>query len=101
MGFCARLADRLHHSAINTYLLAVHSLHFDYGYPDPLSNCLQLKPFLREIKENQGSNLPQHQPVTADLMAVLWQSLDLSNPDKVLLWAALAFSRFFKPGNSQ
>ena len=101
MRFCAHLADCLHHSSIKVYLLAVHSLHIDYGYPDPLSNCLQLKPFLREIKENQVSNLPQHQPVTADLMAVLWQSLDLSNPDKVLLWAALAFSGSFKPGNSQ
>ena len=45
MRFCAHLTDCLHHSSIKVYLLAVHSLHIDYGYPDPLSNCLQLKPF--------------------------------------------------------
>jgi len=71
MHLCARLADRLHHSSIKVYLSAVRSLHIDYGYPDPLSNCLQLQHLLRGIKRHQGSKLSQRQPVTADLMCVL------------------------------
>ena len=42
MRCCAHLADRLHHSSIKVHLSAVHSLHIDYGYQHPLSNCLQL-----------------------------------------------------------
>ena len=49
MRFCAHVADRLHHSSIKVYLSAVHSLHIDYGYPDPLSNCLQPQHLLRGI----------------------------------------------------
>jgi len=50
MHLCAHLADRLHHSSIKVCLSAVHSLHIDFGYPDPLSNCLQLQHLLRGIK---------------------------------------------------
>lgn len=59
MRFCALFADRFHHSYIKVYLSAVHSLHTDYGYPDSLSNCLQLQQLLRGIKQHQGSNLPR------------------------------------------
>ena len=40
------------------------------------------------LLRHQGANLPQRKPVTADLMGVLHQSLELSNPDSVMLWAA-------------
>ena len=93
MCFCAHLADRLH-SSIKVYLSAVRSLHIEYGYPDPLSSCLQLQRLLRGIKQHRCSNLPQLQPVTADLMGVLHQTLDLTNPDNVTLWAACCFGFF-------
>ena len=85
MCLCAHLADRLHHSSIKTYLSGVRSLHIDYGFPDPLTNSLQLHCLLRGIKRHKGSNLPQRQPVTAKLMSVLHRSLDFTNPDNVML----------------
>ena len=54
MRFCAHLADRLHHTSIKVNLLAVRSLHIDYGFPDPLTNCLQLQRLLQGIKRHQG-----------------------------------------------
>ena len=37
---------------------------------------------------HQGANLSQRKPVTADLMGVLYQLLELSDPDNVMPWAA-------------
>ena len=85
---CAQWADQLHHSSIKVYLSAIHFLHIDYGFLDPLSNCLQLQRLLQEIKQHQDSSSPQHQQVIADLMSLLHhRSLDLTTPDNVTLWA--------------
>ena len=46
------------------------------------------------MKRQQRSNLTQRQLVTADLMSVLHRSLDLANPDNVMLWAACCFGFF-------
>lgn len=69
----------------SVYLSAIHFLHNDYGFLDPLSNCLQLQRLLQEIKQHQDSSSPQHQQVIADLMSLLHhRSLDLTTPDN---WA--------------
>ena len=61
---------------------------YQWIFPDPLVNCLQLQRLLWGIKCNQGSSLPQHQPVTADLMRILQRSLDAHNSEHIMLWAA-------------
>lgn len=43
---------------------------------------------LRGTKRHQGSNPSQHQPVTANLLAIEHKSLDFSILDNVMLWVA-------------
>ena len=47
MHFYAHLADGLHHSSIKVYLSVVCSLHIDYGFPDPLTDCPLLQRLLK------------------------------------------------------
>ena len=88
LSFCSHLADRLHHSSIKVYILAIRFLHINQGFPDPLVNCLWLQCLLWGIKRHQGSTLPQHQPVTANLVQIIQCSLDTHNSEHVMLWAA-------------
>ena len=92
LRFCSHLADWLRHSSIKVYLSAVRSLHIDYGFPDPLAHCLQLQRLLRGIKYHQGSCQPQRQPITVDIMHIIHRSVDLQNPDHIMLWVACYIS---------
>ena len=94
LRFCSHLVDRMHHSSIKVYLSAVRSLHIYYGFPDPLVHCLQLQHLLRGIKHHQGSRQPQRQPVTEDLIHVIHRSVDLQNPNHIMLWAACCIGLF-------
>ena len=62
--FVSFLADSIQHSSIKVYLSAVHSLHSEQGFPDPLLNCLRLQRVLTGVKGSQGSPAARHLPIT-------------------------------------
>ena len=100
MRFCSYLADNLHHTSIKVYLSGIRSLHIDEGYADPLADCLQLQRLLRGIKRCQGTNLVKRRPITGAPMHVIYNSLNLSDYNQVMLWAAcyLGFFGFLRAG---
>ena len=92
--FCCHLADTLHHSSIKVYLSAIRSLHIEEGHPSPLVGCLRLQRVLRGIKRHQGSNRRQRQPITIELMHIIFQSLNFSDYNHTMLWAACSLGFF-------
>ena len=88
------LADSVQHSSIKVYLSAIHSLHIEQGFPDPLQNCLRLQRVLRGIKRVQGSPATQRLPVTDNIMLVIWKALDMSLCDHCMFWAACTLAYF-------
>lgn len=94
MRFCTLLADSVNYPSIKIYLSAVRSLHTDNGLPDPLNNCLQLQNLLKGVKKVKGVSTPARLLITVELMRAIHQSLDLSDQDHVMIWAACCLGYF-------
>lgn len=89
------LAESIRHPSIKVYLSAVRSLHIEQGWPDPLSNCLQLQRVLKGIKRVQGANASATRlPVTPEVLCIVQAGLDLSSFDDCMLWAACTLAYF-------
>ena len=84
----SRSASSFFHQSVPTVYPQLIFHIIDYGFLDPLSNCLQLQRLLQEIKQHQDSSSPRHQQVIADLTSLLHhRSLDLTTREIVTLWA--------------
>ena len=68
-------------SSIKVYLSAVHAMHIEQGFSDPLVDCLRLQQVLRGIKRTHGDSSSLRLPVTDDIMMVIFQALDLTHMD--------------------
>ena len=100
MLFASWLAQIEHLSpqTITVYLSAVRSYHIDHGYQDPLANQLRLPRLLKGIKRLMIARPSPRMPVTKEILHVIYSSLDLTNPDHLMFWAActLAFYGFLR-----
>ena len=72
------LADSLRAASIKVYLSAVHSLHIEYGFPDPFLNFPRLQRVVRGIKCLQGSASSEQPPITDSIMLVIFIVLILN-----------------------
>lgn len=84
----------MQHSTIKVYLSAVHSLHIEKGFPDPLLNCLGLQRVLRGIKGSQGDPGTTLLPVTDSTLLTIFIALNLSLPDHCMFLAACNLAYF-------
>lgn len=92
--FATYLASTLKHSSIKVYLSAVRALHVEWGFPDPLLNCLRLQRVVRGIKRMQGTGVAARLPVTKEIMLLIYNSLDLHHFDHVMFWSACCLAYF-------
>ena len=67
---------------------SIKGLPFRNLVPSLLVGCLQLHLVLQGIKRHQGSNKCQHQPIIIELMHIFSQSLNFSDYNHTMLWAA-------------
>ena len=81
-------------SSIKVYLSAVHSLHSEQGFPDPMLNCLRLQRVLRGVKHSQGSPAARRLPITDSLLLVIHRALDLNIFYHCTFWAACMLGYF-------
>ena len=97
------LARSIKHSSIKSYLAAVRHLHIREGYQLDLKSFLRLQLVCRGIKRAQGSSLRTRLPITIRHLRLFYSLLALrysSNPNYVMIWAAmtLAFFGFLRLG---
>ena len=88
------LARTVQHLTIKVYLLAVHSLDIEQGFPDPLVDCLRLQQVLRGIKRTQDDASSLCLPVMDDIVLAIFHALDSSLPDHCMFWAACNLAGF-------
>ena len=69
-------------------------MHIDLGFPDPLSDCLQLQRVMRGIKRTQGPSGSCRLPITDNHMLIIHKSLSFTNQDHVMFWAASTLAYF-------
>ena len=62
--FAADLSQTIAHSSMRTYLAAVRHLHISEGFPDPLSNSLQLDLLMRGAHRAKPASKDQRLPIT-------------------------------------
>lgn len=95
MRFCTMLSERMSYSVIKTYLSAVRSLHIDNGLPDPLAKCIQLQNLIRGVKQvRRSSSDSTRLLITFEIMSTIHRSLDLSEKDNIMIWAACCLGYF-------
>lgn len=88
------MAESLKYSSIKVYLSAVRALHIEQGFPDPIEQCLRLQRVVRGIKRTQGTHVAQRLPVTDSIMLVIFSSLQMTNYDHLMFWAACTLAYF-------
>lgn len=94
MLFTTFLASSLKPQSIKVYLFGVRNMHLEHGFPDPLSDALQLRRLLRGIKRLKGVARNPRLPVTPSLLRRFHCLLDLTHYDHTMLWAAILVAFF-------
>ena len=101
--YVTHLARSIKHSSIKSYLAAVRHFHIREGYHLDLKSHLRLQLVCRGIKRAQGSSLRTRLPITIQHLRLFHCLLAIphsSNPNYVMIWAAmtLAFFGFLRLG---
>ena len=94
MLFTTFLASTLKPQSIKVYLSGVRNLHLEHGFPDPLSDALQLRRLLRGIKRLKGASRDSRLPITPSLLRRFHCLLHLAHYYHIMLWAAILVAFF-------
>lgn len=101
--YIAYLVDTKHlaFSSIRSYINIISILHKMNNLPDPIANSWNVKHVLTGVKRELGTSQTCKAPVTPELLMYIRNSLDLSNHNNMVFWAACltGFFGFLRPNN--
>ena len=86
--YVAFLARTLNPSSIGGYLNVIRILHLNSGLPNPLEGNWEITMMKRGISRRLGRPVSQKLPITLDLLSLIFELLDISNPRDLSFWTA-------------
>jgi hypothetical protein len=92
--FMAHLARTMSPASVNIYMNIVRILHEEAGLNNPMSSNYQISMMKRGLLRQKGAPPVQKDPMTPEILVLLYRTLDLSSTSDKAFWCAVLIGFF-------